>query len=60
MKETNLEFYKVTVFPERLYASETWVKKNENDNKIQTAETIFLRNVKGITRLNKTRKHTEG
>jgi hypothetical protein len=42
MKATNLTFYTVTAeLPECLYVSETWVKKNEDINEIQTAETIF-------------------
>jgi hypothetical protein len=54
-KEINLKFYKIMVFVVLLYGSETWTPRKRDWNRIQAAETKYLRTLKGCTRLDQIR-----
>ena len=50
-----MKFYKVVARPTLLYGSGTWVTTKRDMTGLEAAETRFLRNVKGYTRLDKIR-----
>jgi hypothetical protein len=54
-EETNLKFYKIMAVPVPLYGSETWTLRQRDWNRIQAAETKYIRTVKGCTRLDQIR-----
>ncbi|KAJ4429720.1 hypothetical protein ANN_21924 [Periplaneta americana] len=49
-KETKLKFYKTMAVPVLTYGSESWIIKERDKSKLQTAEMRCLRRVKGCTR----------
>lgn len=48
-KETLLKFYDIMALPVLLYGCETWVQKQEDCRRLESAEMRFLRGVKGCT-----------
>jgi hypothetical protein len=42
-KDTGIKFYKTTTVPTLMYASETWVMRKQDKDKIQSMEMKFLR-----------------
>lgn len=48
--KTQLKFYKLMATPTLLYGSETWIPKNQDLNRIQTAKIKFLRAVDSCAR----------
>lgn len=49
-KETKMKFYKIMATPVLMFGSESWVVRERDKGKIQTAEMRFLRGVKGCTK----------
>ena len=49
--DAQIKCYKVVARPTLLYGSETWVTTKRDMTRLEAAETHFLRNVKGYTRL---------
>jgi hypothetical protein len=55
-----MKFYKVVARPTLLSGSETWVTTKRDMTRLKAAEMLFLRSVKGYTRLDKIRKKRTG
>ena len=53
--DTQMKLYKVVARPTLLCGSETWVKTARDMTRLEAAEMVFLRSVKGYTRLDKIR-----
>jgi len=50
-----MKFYKVVARPSPLYGSETWVTTKRDMTRLEAAEMLFLRSIKGYKRLDKIR-----
>lgn len=50
-KEAQMKFYKVISVPTLLYGIETWVRSQEDYTSRTGAEVVYLRSLKGCTRL---------
>ena len=53
--DSQIKWYKAVARPTVLYGSERWVTTRRDMTGLEAAETRFLRNVKGYTRLDKVR-----
>jgi hypothetical protein len=56
-KDTRIKFYETIAIPTLMYASETWVMRKKDKDKIQSAEIKFLRSTIGCKLLD--RRKTE-
>ena len=54
-KTTKLSVYNAIVKPSLLYGSETWTLQNRHMKKLQATEMRYLRNVEGVTRMDRMR-----
>ena len=54
-KTTKLSAYIAIVKPSLLYGSETWTLQNRHMKKLQATEMRYLRNVEGVTRMDRMR-----
>jgi hypothetical protein len=54
-KDTRLEFYESTAVPIWIYGSEAWVLTRREESKTQSSEMLFLRRVKGCSRIYRTK-----
>jgi hypothetical protein len=52
-KDTSLKFYKTIAVPIFIYDSEAWVLPKREESKIQSSEMLFLRSVKGCSRIDR-------
>jgi hypothetical protein len=52
-KDTRLKFYETISVPILIYGSEAWVLSKREESKIQSSEMLFLRNVKGCSRIDR-------
>ena len=54
-KTTKLRAYNAIVKPSLLYGSEIWTLQNRHVKKLQATEMRYLRNVEGVTRMDRMR-----
>jgi hypothetical protein len=52
-RATRLQFYKTIAVPILIYGSETWALSKSEESKIQSWEKLFLRSVKGCSRMDR-------
>jgi hypothetical protein len=56
-KERKLTIHKITVKAALKFGSEAWVLKKREEKRLEAAQTKFLRNLLGITKLDKDENH---
>jgi hypothetical protein len=52
-KDKRFKFYKTIAVPILIYGSEAWVLSKREESKIQPSEMLFLRSVKGCSRIDR-------